>query len=97
MVRTSSGISSPSREDPVDENESYLESPRASTNLGYVMEEVNVPYNASLLWGVTRDTVPLECCNSEYRLSLKQVSRLGIDGRMFRTYPVVFAVVDDVR
>ena len=56
---------------------------------GYVIEEVSVRYNASLTWGVARDTVPLECCNSEYRLLLKQVSRLGIDGRMFRIYPGV--------
>ena len=56
---------------------------------GYVMEEVSVPYSASLTWGVARDTVPLECCNSEYRLLLKRVSRLGINGRMFRIYPGV--------
>ena len=54
---------------------------------GDVMEEVSVPYNASLTWGVARDAVPLECCNSEYRLLLKRVSHLGIDGRIFRIYP----------
>ena len=70
-------------EDPMNEDGFYR------TPLHHGKVEVDFLDNTSLPWEVGSCTPGVLPVQGEWRLSLKRVSRLGIDGRLFRINSVV--------